>query len=219
MFRAILFDLDNTLIDRQAAFRRYATDFCRRHLQFLNTSGQEQAVSEFLAADDWGYRPRDEFTRWVSQRFPEARLAASEIWDDCCHHLPLFVEPDVQVQEMLARLSGRFQLLVVTNGSISNQQKKLRRAQLTNHLQAAIISEEVGVEKPHPAIFERALSIAGCEADEALFVGDNPVTDIAGAKRAGLNACWVSLGRCYPHLVTQPDRILASLLDLENCLP
>lgn len=219
MFRAILFDLDNTLIDRQTAFRLYANDFCRRHLPLSTTFEQEQAVNELLAADDWGYRPRDEFTTWVSERFPDAQLTSSDIWDDCCRHLPSFVEPDVRVQEMLARLSGRFQLLVVTNGSRANQHQKLRRAQLNNYLQALIVSGEIGVEKPHPEIFARALSIAGCVADEALFVGDNPVTDIAGAKHAGLNAYWVSLGRCYPHSATQPDRILASVLDLENCLP
>jgi FMN phosphatase YigB (HAD superfamily) len=218
MFRAILFDLDNTLIDRQAAFRLYLTDFCHRSLQSLTSDEKAQALEELLAVDDWGYRPRDEFCEWVSGRFPGMQLGASDIWEDCLRHLPLFVEPDPCVQAMLARLAGRFRLLAITNGSSLNQHEKLRRAHLTNYLLKAIVSGEVGVEKPHPEIFERALSVAGCSADEALVVGDDPWADIMGAKQAGLSAYWVSLGRRYPHGATPPDRILSSVLDLERWL-
>ncbi len=218
MYRAILFDLDNTLIDRQAAFRLYLIDFCCRSLQLSTQAEQEQAVDELLAADDWGYRPRDQFTEWVSERFPDAQLQASDIWEDCCQHLPSFVEPDSRVQGMLARLAGRFRLLAVTNGSSMNQHAKLRRAQLTKYLFDTVVSGELGFEKPHPAIFERALSLAGCSADEALVVGDDPWADIVGAKQAGLRAYWVSLGRQYPCGATLPDRVLSSVLDLEQWL-
>jgi putative hydrolase of the HAD superfamily len=218
MFRAVLFDLDNTLIDRQAAFRQYATDFCHRRLQSLNTSEHEQAVDELLAADDWGYRPRTEFCEWVARRFPSAHLQASDIWEDCCQHLPSFVEPNPCVQAMLARLAGRFRLLAVTNGSSQNQREKLRRSQLSDYLLEAVVSGEVGFEKPHPAIFQRALATAGCSADEVLAVGDNPWADIVGAKQAGLSAYWVSLGRQYPHDAILPDRVLSSMLDLEGWL-
>ncbi len=217
MFRAILFDLDNTLIDRQAAFRLYAIDFCHRRLH-LPPLEQEQAMHELIAADDWGYRPRDEFCEWVSRWFPAAQLQAGEIWEDFCQHLPMFVEPDSRVQQMLARLADRFQLIALTNGSGRNQQEKLRRARLDDYLQKAIVSGEVGFEKPHREIFEHALAIAGCSADEALVVGDDPQADIVGAKQAGLKACWVSLGRRYPAGMIQPDEVLFSVLDLERWL-
>jgi putative hydrolase of the HAD superfamily len=218
MFLAILFDLDNTLVDRQAAFRQYSIDFCHRRLQPLTPSEQQQALDELLAADDWGYRPRDEFCQWVAGRFARAGLRASDVWEDCCRHLPSFVEPDPGVQAMLARLAGSFRLLAVTNGSGRNQREKLRRAHLTDFLTDAIVSGEVGFDKPHPAIFERALAIAGCSAAEALVVGDDPRADIAGAKQAGLKAWWVSLGRRYPRGAILPDRVLSSVLDLESWL-
>jgi putative hydrolase of the HAD superfamily len=254
MFQAILFDLDNTLIDRQAAFRQYAIDFCHRRLQSLTLSEKEQALDEILAADDWGYRPRDQFCEWVAGLFPSAHLQASDIWQDCCRHLPSFIQPDSRVQAMLARLADRFRLFVVTNGSSVNQHEKLRRAglfhaqassrrhwfsedsepvahrsaniiarihparRLADSLLGAIVSGEVGFEKPYLAIFERALAIAGCSADEALLVGDDPCADIAGAKQAGLTAYWVSLGRQYPCGVILPDRVLSSVLDLERWL-
>ena len=78
--------------------------------------------------------------------------------------------------------------------------------------------EKVGFEKPHPAIFERALESAGCSADEALIVGDDPWADIVGGKQSGLSAYWVSFGRRYPCGVIQPDRVLSSVLDLERWL-
>lgn len=48
--------------------------------------------------------------------------------------------------------------------------------------------------KPHPAIFRQALAALGCGADEALMVGDNPRTDLAGAQRIGARAVWVNAG-------------------------
>jgi len=218
MFQAILFDLDNTLIDRQAAFRRYAIDFCRRRLLLSRPIEQQQALEQLMVADDWGYRSRDEFCEWVSAQFPGARLQPNDVWEDCCRHLPSFVQPDWSIRAMLSRLASRFQLLAITNGSGRNQHEKLRRAELTDCFSATIVSDEVGCEKPQPQIFNHALTIAGCSASEALVVGDDPRTDIGGAKQSGLSAYWVSHGRRYPEGMAQPDRVLASVLDLERCL-
>ena len=54
-----------------------------------------------------------------------------------------------------------------------------------------MISEEVGVAKPHRDIFEHALTIMGRpQRDNVLMVGDNPDSDILGGINAGLDTCW-----------------------------
>lgn len=58
-------------------------------------------------------------------------------------------------------------------------------------LNAVVTSAEVGAAKPDPAIFEAALQEVRCSAEKALFVGDSPETDIAGARRAGIRAVLV----------------------------
>jgi HAD superfamily hydrolase (TIGR01509 family) len=57
---------------------------------------------------------------------------------------------------------------------------------LSQYLDAIVASARVGASKPAPEIFEYALAALGRSADEVLFVGDNPVTDLAGAQRAGM---------------------------------
>ena len=62
----------------------------------------------------------------------------------------------------------------------------LERCGLSPGLDAVVCSAGAGARKPSPAIFERALAIAGCSAEEAVHVGDTPEEDLAGARAAGL---------------------------------
>ncbi len=64
----------------------------------------------------------------------------------------------------------------------------LERCGLSAGLDAVVCSAEAGARKPNPAIFERALAIAGCSPEEAVHVGDTPEEDLAGARAAGLRA-------------------------------
>jgi HAD superfamily hydrolase (TIGR01549 family) len=77
---------------------------------------------------------------------------------------------------------------IVTNGFATMQRRKIRRHRLEKHVDFILVSEEMGVFKPEQAIFELALAQAGVAAGQALFVGDTPVSDIQGARDAGLQA-------------------------------
>ena len=57
---------------------------------------------------------------------------------------------------------------------------------LADRLDAAVFSSEVGLRKPHPAIFEATLSALGVEAEDSLFVGDRRYEDVRGAKELGM---------------------------------
>ena len=70
---------------------------------------------------------------------------------------------------------------VVTNGPTAGQWDKLRRTGVADLVDAAVVSQEFGVNKPDPSIFRRALELIGAEPSETIFVGDNPVNDIGGA--------------------------------------
>lgn len=101
-----------------------------------------------------------------------------------------FVRPAVwrlypEVEEVLATLSRRYELGVITNfdGRFRAIADQLGIARYFRHV---VISSEVGADKPDPLIFQRALETAGVTASEALHAGDDPVADWQGAKRAGL---------------------------------
>ena len=85
----------------------------------------------------------------------------------------------------------------------------LARVGLADDLDGVVTSAAVGARKPDPRMFEAALEVAGCAADEALHVGDTPTEDVAGARAAGIRALLIdrdgggdieSLGAIRHHL-------------------
>jgi putative hydrolase of the HAD superfamily len=79
---------------------------------------------------------------------------------------------------------------VITNGPVKLQQQKLDALGITRLFETIVISEAEAVRKPDPAIFARALERCGVVCDEAVFVGDHPEIDIAGAHAAGMRPIW-----------------------------
>jgi putative hydrolase of the HAD superfamily len=82
---------------------------------------------------------------------------------------------------------------LVTNGRVAMQQEKVRALGLCALLDTVVISEAEGITKPHSSIFHRAVARLGGEPGAAVFVGDHPEADIAGARAAGLHAIWVQV--------------------------
>jgi len=86
---------------------------------------------------------------------------------------------------LLARLSSRYKLGVVSN-FYGNLEAVCREAGIGRYLSAAVDSEEVRCRKPDPAIFHAALEKLSAEAAEAVFIGDSPARDMAGARGVGM---------------------------------
>ena len=93
---------------------------------------------------------------------------------------------------MVRELSRGAALALVTNGLTEVQRERVQRSGWSSRFTALIISEELGVAKPHPGFFQAALDALGLPAEELLCVGDNPVSDVGGAQAAGIDACWYS---------------------------
>ena len=77
-----------------------------------------------------------------------------------------------------------------------------------------MVSEEVGAAKPAPEIFRHALEAIAADPAGTLFVGDNPDADIVGAKRLGMPAAWVHLGRDWELDEPRPDYVIGSVWEL-----
>ena len=87
------------------------------------------------------------------------------------------------------------------------------------HFQHVVISAEHGWRKPHPRIFADALAALGAESRDALFVGDSPVDDIIGAKRAGMDMAWVNAAQAdLPSGIPAPDYVVRAIPELQHLL-
>lgn len=121
----------------------------------------------------------EEFAAVLAEKFPAERRRNPFVYDDS-----FFV---------LDNLKGRYKLLLLTNGSPDLQHTKLDMTpELVPYFDQIVISGAFGKGKPDPSIFQHALSLMGIKKDEVLMVGDNLMTDILGASRAGIKSIWIN---------------------------
>ncbi|MFI4956794.1 MAG: pyrimidine 5'-nucleotidase [Gammaproteobacteria bacterium] len=120
---------------------------------------------------------------------------------------------------LLNTLKGHAKLGIITNGFTELQQVRLEATGLDHYFDVLVISEEVGVAKPHPDIFEHALTLMGNPPREhVLMVGDNPDSDILGGINAGFDTCWLNTHRRSVPAGITPKYEVSSLEDLERLL-
>ena len=98
----------------------------------------------------------------------------------------------------LEKLKSSGYFLAVISNSDGTVEGELQRAGLDEYLEFVIDSSVVGVEKPHPEIFEIALQRSGVEPDGAIYVGDTYPTDVGGAELAGLRGILIDWVGAYP---------------------
>ena len=127
------------------------------------------------------------------------------------------------VTEMLQILSKKFLIGILSNGFSQTQYQKLYYSGLQQFVTRTIVSEEIGINKPDPKIFEYAISETGADKPY-LMVGDNAVTDILGAMNAGWHAIWFNpTGKTLPFSKKEiidkginPDLFVATVGDMPS---
>ncbi len=187
----LLFDLDDTLIDRSAAFRHWADGWALHH------SLGPDAAAWLVEADDDSDRPRAELFAAAAGRF-SLPMPVGALVDEFRREISGHFEPDPVVLAGLAELRRvGWRIGVVTNGSTAQRPKRVAK-QLIDCVHAVCGAEEIGVGKPEPGIFHAAAKAAGAMLANGWMVGDSPSSDIAGGTGVGLRTIWISRGRDWP---------------------
>lgn len=215
--RGLVFDLDNTLLDREATFIRVARSFYEELLRGTASVTRDDAVAMMVCWDSDGYSDRQTMlSRWLGE-WPETGLDMGSLTRWYRSTMARHVKPDVEVNRFLACLNERqVPWGIVTNGS-SSQHDKCRAAGLDSLAPFIIVSEEAGYRKPDPRIFRDALKATGLTSPEQImFVGDNPLADIDGSRRFGMKAAWIRRGRQYPVDLQPPDHIIDVVTEVQN---
>ncbi|MEZ4553962.1 MAG: HAD family hydrolase [Dehalococcoidia bacterium] len=203
-FRAVCFDLDETLVDSAVAWRQgfldaFAIEVAPRYPELGATPEPLLALQPFLLAEvearrgRWGDTViRDAMRKFFRSHGIDDRRAAdrtTEVYEAAWPaHITLF--PDALAALDAARGCGR--VAVITNGPSEAQRLKLERTGLLERFDVLAISGEVGAEKPDLEIFTHALDRLGVAAPDAVHIGDNLTMDIRGARDAGMTAVWLN---------------------------
>jgi 2-haloacid dehalogenase len=121
---------------------------------------------------------------------------------------------------VLKGLSSKVPLILLSNGIASVQRRRINRSGIGKYFKDILISAEVGLAKPDPAIFTLAIDRLQCGKERILCVGDSPSSDIRGGRAAGLDTCWVAPpGSEYPAEEPRPLYTINDLRQLLRFLP
>jgi putative hydrolase of the HAD superfamily len=185
----LLLDLDNTLLDRAAAFKVWAEDFLRA------VGAPPEDVDWILDVDADGLTDRWDVAEALKERYRLRNSAVDVVealHDGVVAHSRL--DPLVACALRITNDAG-WVPVVVSNGATRQQEAKIRSTGLDRYLADWVISEEAGVSKPNPRIFAIAADRARMRLRGAWMVGDSPEADIGGANALGLPSVWLHRGR------------------------
>ncbi|NOK60983.1 MAG: FMN phosphatase YigB, HAD superfamily [Chloroflexi bacterium AL-W] len=215
MYKAILFDLDDTLYD----FYTYRTEQLQlalanifEHYPYLQPASLIQR-----AIDTHVYHhqlPTFLRTHGVDD---EALITAA-----CATHEYDWFEKmqlDQDAIPLLEWLRPTYKLGLVTNGPSWTQRAKIEQFQLAAYMDVLTVSEEVGIAKPDPIIFHMTLEQLDIQPGAALFVGDSPEHDLCGANAAGIQSIWINRrGLALPEDTPKPLATITRLAEVTTLI-
>lgn len=122
-------------------------------------------------------------------------------------------------EDLVKALHGRVGLLLITNGLADVQRPRFARSTVMPYFSDVVISEEVGVAKPDPAIFDIAFAKMGLpNREEVLIVGDSLTSDIRGGNQYGIDTCWFNPEGKQPDAGVEIHYEIAALRELPPLL-
>jgi len=199
VIRAAFFDVGDTLVE---GFSRRQDIAAPLRGALVRAFGEREWYERWIAAEiepAEGAEERQETLAWYRRWFEREGIALDGFDLDrfratMCLPLADVSTPVAGALDAVRWCRGRGLRVVLVTNTLSRGDAEVledwRGYGLADSIDGVVSSHSVGWRKPHPAMFERALSIAGCAPAEAFMVGDNLRADVWGAKRLGLRAIW-----------------------------
>ncbi|MGE6547712.1 HAD family hydrolase [Bacillus mycoides] len=191
MIRAILFDLDGTLLDRRQSLEQFIRDQYNRFAFHLINIEKFEYCSRFLELDNNGYTWKDKVYSTLLCEYNITTLTQEQLLHDYITNFQHHCIPLQNMHELLQQLTQQnIKIGIITNGFTDFQMNNLRALNIHTYTSTILVSEAEGIKKPHPEIFERALQKLNVKAEECLYVGDHPENDVLGSEQVGILGVW-----------------------------
>ena len=200
MYKAILFDLDNTLIDFLTFKKETAKAAAKAMIaQSLNANENELCTRIFEIYEQKGIEYQKTFYDVIRPYNLEVGLA-EKIQQTAIIAYPKkkfeVLKPYPTVRSTLDKLKKMGLIIgIVTDAPRNKAWQRLILVGLENEFDFVITHEDTKKYKPHPSPFKAALKKLDVEAPGVLFVGDNPGRDIKGATKIGMKTCLAEYGK------------------------
>ncbi len=221
MIRAVVFDLDNTLVD----FMRLKERAISSAAEAMIDAGLEMTKEEIMAQiwsiyDTQGYenqRVFDIFLENALGKIDHKILATGIVAYRQTREASLVTYPHVNytLNELIKR---GFKLAVVSDAPTREAWLRLCYLKLHHTFDAIVTYEDTFQRKPHPAPFLRALEIVNVKAEEAMMIGDWAERDVAGAKLLGMTTVFARYGDTFDTKETGADFEISEIRQLLTIL-
>lgn len=225
----VYFDLDDTLLNHKKAEEKGLSDVYE-HFDVFSSIELEELVSVYHQINKklWEEYGRGEIDRHIlhRRRFEEtfvelgiealSHAKAGKVYMNRYRNHWEWIDG---AKEAYDAIRGKYPTGIITNGFAETQWMKIEQFGFKETSSQIVISEEVGVMKPHPKIFDYSTQLVGVERSEILYVGDSLTSDIMGGKEAGWKVAWYTNDPVYEEcmiadLVFDDFRTLLFKLDL-----
>lgn len=199
MIRAVLFDFDDTLGNREEYAYAFFKDIIEENTDIIDPLEKEAVLQDLMLWDEHGNINKNHITDMLEKKYGIV-LPYEDFktyWND---HLWEYTVPFEHAKETLQILQQEYRLGIITNGPSEGQRKKLEKSGLAGYFQKehVIVSGDYPYHKPDHRLFEEAAQRLSVSVDECVFVGDIFTNDVYGAMKAGMKAVWIWNGnrRC-----------------------
>lgn len=194
--QAVLFDFDDTLQDREAAYRSYCAAFLAEFFSTLSEEEKARRIDEMESHIEGGYRKREDYfpemiALWGWAEHPPLDFLCRHFNEHYGEHVALFPDAIPTIERLKAQ---GYLLGIVSNGPSVLQNKKLDTAGIRGLFDVVAVSGDYGIHKPDRRLFDLAAQKLGVPNESCVFVGDHPVNDIKGALGADMQAVWMNYG-------------------------
>ena len=200
--KAVIFDLDDTLIDRKAAIKAYSEVFINSHFPCVDICRRSQMIADMVNKDSRGNIDRKVFFKILTELWDWKDAAPIEfLEEEWNNEFPKQAVPVENMDFVLDELiSKAYKIGLITNGVSLFQNSKIEVIGIRSKLDDIIISKDVMMNKPEPGIFHLACKNLHLQPEEVIFVGDNLRNDVYGSMNVGMTAVWLNNVEAYDEI-------------------
>lgn len=189
--QAVLFDLDETILDRSGSLRDFVQWQASEQLG-LDISEVARFTDQFIELDQKGMVWKDRVYERLIPEFSLTNWSVDDLLQSYVLTFCAFCKPrsgaDAAINEFK---SHGYKIALVTNGKTPFQERNFHALGFEHLFDCVVVSEAVGVRKPDKEIFEFACKKVNADIYSSVFIGDNPIADMKGAKESGMNTVYV----------------------------
>jgi len=191
VIKAAFFDLDGTMLDRDASVKQFIVKQYDRLEKFLSPISKRTYCERFIELDNHGYVWKDKVYTQLVEDYQIKGLTSEDLLEDYLTYFKEDCLPFPKLVEMLEQLKqNHLKLAIISNGYGRFQMDNILFSGIKSYFEVILISEWEGMKKPDQQIFQRAMMKLNMTPKECIFIGDHPKNDILAAKQAGMETIW-----------------------------